>query len=96
MIYIYIYQYGKTPLYWAALEGCTNIVGVLLQAGADHSVKNNVSTATTTILYIYYSISSVWYLLICDYYYHTTTTFHARGAVFVMLLLILDDFGRDW
>lgn len=32
---------GETPLMWACLEGCTKVADLLIQLGADPTVKNN-------------------------------------------------------
>ena len=42
--HLYYVQLNNTPLHYAACKGHTAVIQLLLQAGADKDIKNNVST----------------------------------------------------
>jgi len=46
---LYTYKFGETALHYGARYGHIDVVGVLLQAGADIHAKNNVSICITCI-----------------------------------------------
>ena len=46
---MYTYKIGMTALHFGALNGYIDVVGVLLQAGADIHAKINVSICITCI-----------------------------------------------
>ena len=43
MINVCVLQYGSTPLHWAASKGKSEVVKVLLTAGATVDARNTVS-----------------------------------------------------